>query len=69
MNDIALHGAREASRALRMYEWLPRTEGCEGKIYDGEHALVLAYLRAVHYMGAKVKAWCLLIHAEYILRY
>ena len=35
VKDISLHGAREASRALRTYEWLSRTEGCEGGIYDG----------------------------------
>ena len=35
VKDTALHGAREASRALRTYEWLSRTEGCEGEIYDG----------------------------------
>ena len=35
VKDIALHGAREASRALRTYEWLSRTGGCEGKMYDG----------------------------------
>jgi hypothetical protein len=35
VKDIALHGAREASRALRTYEWLSRTEGGERKTYDG----------------------------------
>jgi len=29
VKDIALHGAREASRALRTYEWLSRTGGCD----------------------------------------
>ena len=32
---IRPHGAREASRALRTYDWLCRTEGGEGKHYDG----------------------------------
>jgi len=35
VRDTSLHGAREASRALRTYEWLSRTERGEGKMYDG----------------------------------
>jgi len=35
VKDVALHGMREASRALRTYDWLSRTEGFEGKTYDG----------------------------------
>jgi len=35
VEDIAPHGAREASRALRTYEWMSQTEGCEEKNYDG----------------------------------
>jgi len=54
------HGAREASRALRTYEWLSRTGCCEGKNYDDDP--VPARLRAGHHTRAE--AWCLLIHAE-----
>ena len=36
VKEIALHGAREASRALRTYEWLSRTEqGGHARIHDG----------------------------------
>ena len=36
VKDIALHGAREASRALRAYERLTRTkQGGDTRIYDG----------------------------------
>jgi len=36
VKDIALHGAREASKTLRTYEWLTRTEkGGERRLYDG----------------------------------
>ena len=35
VKDIALPGAREAPRALRTSEWLARTDGGEGDMYDG----------------------------------
>ena len=36
VKDIALHGAREASKTLRTYEWLTKTEkGGERNIYSG----------------------------------
>jgi len=36
VKDIALHGARQASKTLRTYEWLTRTEtGGERRVYDG----------------------------------
>ena len=50
--------------SLRTYEWLSRTVGCGGENYDGRHGPVPSRLRAGHYTGARVKAWCLLIHAE-----
>ena len=50
--------------SMRTYEWLSRTEDCGVGSYDGQHGLVPTRLRAGHYKGARVKAWCLLIHAE-----
>lgn len=33
--NLALHGAREVSRALRTYQWLSRAEDGDGHFYDG----------------------------------
>ena len=61
----------EALRALRTYEWWKRTQqGGARMIYNVCHGLVLARLRAgqVTTTGAKVKAWCLLVHGSVSLR-
>ena len=49
VKNIALHGAREASRALRAYERLTRTkQGGDTRIYDGLHGPFPARPRVGH---------------------